>query len=81
MRMYQPAWNRLKKNPSEPLVISAHGKLHKRIYKAIKKEKNMDTIFHLLLDDEGKRAVLSSTSDGNALKIYLEIKYKLEGLF
>lgn len=81
MRMYQPAWNRLKQNPNEPLVISAHGKLHKRIYKAIKKEKNLDNVFSLLLDDEGKRAVLSSKSEGNALKISLEIKYKLEGLF
>lgn len=81
MRLYQPAWNKLKKNPNEPLVISAHRDIHRRIYKAIRKEKNMDTLYHLELDDEGKRAVLSSTSDGNALIITIQIRYKLEGLF
>ena len=81
MRMYEPAWNRLKNNPSEKLVISAGKHLHARIYKAIRKEKHRDTIFHLELEASGKRAVLSSTSEGNALFISMTITYRIDGIF
>jgi hypothetical protein len=80
-RVYEPAWVRLKKNPSEPLVISADPRLHRRIYKAIAKEKNIDNLYHLELDMEGKTSILSKVSEGNALKITLTLKYKLEGIF
>lgn len=81
MRMYQSAWNRLKNNPNEPLVISAHGKLHARIYKAIVKEKYMDTVYHLILEDEGKTSKLSKVSQGNALVITLTLSITVEGMF
>lgn len=81
MRMYQSAWNRLKNNPNEPLVISAHGKLHARIYKAIIKEKHMDNVYHLLLCEDGKTSRLSRVSDGNALKITLTVSITVEGIF
>lgn len=81
MRMYQSAWNRLKNNPIEPLVISAHGKLHRRIYKAIVKEKYMDTIYHLILEGEGKTSKLSRVSQGNALVITLHVTVTVEGMF
>ena len=53
MRLYQPAWNQLKNNPNIPLVISADQALHRRIYKAIIKEKNIDSVFHLDMDFKG----------------------------
>lgn len=81
MRMYKSAWTRLKNNPNEPLVISAHGKLHRRIYKAIVKEKYMDTLYHLELDDVGKKAKLSKISEGNALIISLHLTVTVEGMF
>lgn len=81
MRMYEPAWKRLKQNPSEKLVISAHRKLHRRIYKAIQKEKHQDTLYHIELESEGKKSVLSKVSDGNALIITLSITYRIDGLF
>lgn len=81
MRMYQSVWNKLKNNPSEPLVISAHPAYHRRIYKAIIKEKNMDTVYHLILDGEGKTARLSRKSEGNALVITLSVSTSIYGLF
>lgn len=80
-RVYEPAWVRLKSNPAVPLVISADKRWHKRIYKAIAKEKYMDIIYHLELDMEGKTSKLSKVSEGNALKITLTIYYKLDGIF
>lgn len=81
MRLYEPAWNRLKNNPSEKLVISAHKSLHRRIFKAIQKEKHQDTVYHLELESEGKKSTLGKTSDGNALVITLAITYRIDGIF
>jgi hypothetical protein len=81
MRKYQTAWNQLKNNPNEPLVISAHPAYHRRIYKAIIKEKNIDTIHHLLISEEGKESRLSRKSAGNALTVTLTIQVALHGIF
>ena len=80
-RVYEPAWVRLKTSPHETLVISADPRLHKRIYKAIAKEKHIDTGYHIELDMEGKTSKLSKVSEGNALKITLTLSYKLDGIF
>lgn len=80
-RLYEPAWIRLKKNPAETLVISADKRLHRRIYKAIAKEKYMDTLYHIELDMEDKTSKLSKVSEGNALKVTLTVTYKLDGIF
>lgn len=81
MRLYQPAWNRLKNNPTAPLVISASPHLHARIYKAIIKEKNIDLIFHLETSESKRTSKLSRRSDGNALIITLSFNSTLEGMF
>lgn len=81
MRMYEPAWKRLKQNPSEKLVISAHRNLHRRIFKAIQKEKHQDTVYHLMLESEGKKSTLAKTSEGNALIVSISITYRIDGLF
>ncbi len=81
MRVYEPAWNKLKTNPSEKLIISADKRLHRRIFKAIQKEKHQDTVYHLLLESEGKKSTLSKCSEGNALIISVSITYRIDGLF
>ena len=81
MRLYQPAWNKLKSKPDEPLIIAANPRLHRRIYKAIIKEKNIDTVFHLLLSEQNLTSKLSRVSDNNTLIISLHIIPTLEGLF
>ena len=81
MRKYQPAWNQLKNNPDQALVISAHPAYHRRIYKAIIKEKNIDDVFHVALAEEGKESKLSRRSEGNALIITLIIGVALHGIF
>jgi hypothetical protein len=81
VRKYQAAWNRLRDNPNEPLVISAHPAYHRRIYKAIKKEKYIDTVHHMLVSEDGKESKLSRKSVGNALTITLTIGVALHGIF
>ena len=62
-RQYQPAWEQLKKSPKSELKIAAHPSVHKRIYKAICKEKNDDLVYKMMLDERGKTARLTHTSD------------------
>lgn len=81
MRKYQPAWNQLKNNPSEPLRIAVHRNYHKRVYKAIIKEKWMDQVFHLEQSMAGNRTTLSSSSQGDVLTINLHIIPPLESMF
>ena len=81
MRMYEPVWNKLKNTPREKLVISAHKNLHRRIFKAVQKEKHQDLVYHLSLESEGKKSTLSKRSDGNALVITLAITHRLDGIF
>ena len=81
MRKYQTAWNTLKSNPSKPLVISAHRNYHPRIYKAIIKEKWMDTVYHVDLDFKGYKSKLTSSSKGDILTITLTVEPTLDSLF
>jgi hypothetical protein len=81
MRMYEPAWIRLKSNPELPLIISAHARFHARIFKAIQKEKWKDTVYHLAQDSRGYTTKLSRESKGDVLTIRLEVIPNLENLF
>lgn len=80
-RLYQLAWEQLKHNPETPLVISASPELHRRIHKAIIKEKNIDTVFHLEMDFKGYTTRTSHSSKGNALTITLHIIPTIDTLF
>lgn len=81
MRMYQPAWIQLKSNPKLPLVIAAAPALHPRIYKAIIKEKWLDTPYKSNLAARGYRSELSRESNDGMLSITLTLIPTLDGLF
>lgn len=81
VRKYQAAWNQLKNNPTLPLVISAHPAYHRRIYKALKKEKHIDAVHHMEVADQGKKSTLHASSVGNALTITLTIEVAIHGIF
>lgn len=57
MRTYEPAWHSLKQNLE--LRIAAEPAVHARIVKAVIKEKNIDLVYKLQLDEECKRAILT----------------------
>ena len=81
MTPYKQVWGQLKSSPHSCVVISAHPALHRRIYKAITKEKWKDTVFHVDLDFQGYKSKLSRNSEGNALTITLHIIPTLDTLF
>lgn len=70
-RMYQEAWNQLKRSENRLLRIAAHPRLHHRIFIAICKEKNMDVIYKLLLSESGTFAKLIRETRGGELRITL----------
>lgn len=73
MRKYQAAWNQLRDNPKEPLIISAPAAWHQRIFKAITKEKDIDLVFKHLMSDDNRFTKLSRKSNGNQLIVRLRI--------
>jgi hypothetical protein len=79
-RMYQPSWEALKASKTKSIQIVAHSRLHARIYKAVIKEKDMDTVFKLELADDCKRATLSHTSKDNILTISIRYSIGLSDL-
>jgi trehalose utilization protein len=58
MRTYQPIWEQLKSNKNNQVRIAAPGKLHKRIKKAVIKEKDIDITYKLILETSHKKAIL-----------------------
>lgn len=75
MRTYQPSWIELKNSESNPkhIRISAPAKFHRRIYKAIIKEKDMDLVYKLQCSDNAQKARLSRNSSGGILTIFLHL--------
>ena len=59
MRHYQPIWERIKKTNTASLVAPIEK--HRRIIKAVKKEKNLDEGYKLLLDNKSLKATLVIT--------------------
>ena len=83
MREYQNIWVQLKSlSPDKALTqgvrVSANKAFHKRIIKAVKKEKWMDLEFKLELDD--KQAELSTRICGSIITFYLVRSVSLEDL-
>lgn len=78
MRKYEPAWNQLKKQKILRITAAAH--LHPRIYKAIRKEKDLDTIYKYELSESGEKAILSSQSSGLILVIHMRVVTSLKSL-
>lgn len=83
-RMYEPSWLALKKSVLSPkrIVIAAPAIFHPRIYKAIKKEKDMDVVFKMELAEREipQTAKLSSKSDGGKLTIFLHFSLGMDDL-
>lgn len=71
MRQYEPAWKKLKAEGK--VVIAAHPLVHARIYKALRKEKDMDLVYKLQCEDDGKQARLYSTRNASQLIISLRL--------
>lgn len=71
---YSSCWKQLKQNPNEPLVIAAHKAHHRRIYKAVIKQKYEDSVWHLEMSDAELRGTLSKRSVGDMLEIRLTIE-------
>lgn len=67
-RQYNPIWKTLKAN--NRVSITAPRPLHKRIIKAVKKEKWLDVGYKLTI--EPRKATLSHTRCGSILTFYLE---------
>lgn len=82
MRMYQPAWEALKKSVDDPkrIAIAAHPLLHRRIYKAVIKEKDMDVVYKLALTEREipQRAWLSRESKDGILVIRLHFSIGID---
>lgn len=73
-RKYYPAWLVLKTKGKLTVVHPSH--LHKRMVKAILKERTMDTGFRLELSEGNKYAKVFATSEGNL--ITFRLKYYLD---
>ena len=71
MRQYQQLWNSLRDSNKRTIKLNAAPKFHRRIYKAVIKEKDMDLVFKLQLADNYQRSRLTSLSEGNILTITL----------
>lgn len=67
MRQYEPVWNRLKKDLQ--VQLTAHRSLHRRIIKAVTKEKWMDDAFKLEIFP--KHAVMYHSRKGNIVTFKL----------
>lgn len=81
-RMYFPSWIALKKSTLDPkrIVIAAPKAYHRRIYKAIIKEKDMDIVYKMQLNENAQRAKLSKTSEDARLTIFMELSIGLDEL-
>lgn len=71
IRKYQPIWQVLK--DKSICEVAAHTNLHRRIIKAVIKEKYNDLKFKLFLADKGKRAILEHTKKHNVITFTLVI--------
>lgn len=73
--MYQREWELLKsKGHGGSIKISAPSLVHKRVYKALRKEKDIDLAYKYELSEQGKAAVLSASSTGLILTVTIRIK-------
>ena len=72
MRTYQPLWETLKSNGTVSLVASPS--LHRRIIKAVYKERDKDLAHKLQLAETSQRSSLRHTAKGSLLTLDLTIE-------
>jgi len=86
MRQYEPIWNRLKSLPKDEaktkgVSITAPAQLHRRIIKAVIKEKDIDLGYKLLLkENEDRTAKLVILRRGGFVTFKLEFSIGLKDL-
>lgn len=73
MGQYHVVWQQLKRDKKVSLASPRH--YHKRIIKAIKKEKYKDHEFKFMLSEAGKIATLGSYLEGPKIHFYLKIEF------
>lgn len=76
LREYQPVWNKIKETAKCRLEVPPQ--LVARVKKAVIKEKNMDSAFKLMNDEDQFRLVISYDRKSQVLKFELKQKYGLE---
>lgn len=77
-RKYQAAWEQLKRDGF--IRIAAHKLVHKRIVKAIVKEKNIDLVYKYVLAEDCKHAIISHKRNSGELLLFLKISIGLSDL-
>jgi len=75
MRQYEAIWLKLKNDTK--VRIAAPAALHRRIVKAVTKEKDMDVVYKMEMIGKNLRVYLKHESDGGVLRFWLEKKYTL----
>lgn len=73
---YQVIWETLKSSPSVSVKLAAPPLAHARLKKAIKKRKDIDTGYKLILGEENKEAKLSFKSSASLLIVTLNISIR-----
>jgi hypothetical protein len=68
-RHYEGVWKQLKKD--KKIVLALTPAWHKRVKKAICKEKHMDYGYKLMCDEDGRKSELTFNSNGSQLTITL----------
>lgn len=76
MRQYETIWYKLK--TEHRVSVSSPRHYHKRIIKAVKKEKWKDLVFKLTLAELGRSARLSAGSSGPVVTFILQIAIPLD---
>jgi hypothetical protein len=77
MRMYEPIWQKLKKDGLVKLAVPRP--LHRRIIKAVIKEKDMDVVHKLVLLEKRLRQRISYTQNDSMIIIKLSTFESLVG--
>lgn len=72
MGQYKNVWNALKQKGK--VTLASPRPFHKRIIKALKKEKYKDVAFKFQLSETNQRAVFTSNSEGNTIEFFLRIE-------
>jgi hypothetical protein len=71
MRKYQPIWQALKDHNT--CTVSAPKHLHRRIIKAVIKEKDMDTLYKFQHAEDFRKKVIEKEIDGSTIKFKLVV--------
>jgi hypothetical protein len=73
MRQYEIIWKRLK-GPKNKVEISSPRHYHRRIIRAVKKEKYKDIVYKFELSEQGRTAKLLCMSFGPVITFELKIE-------